>query len=67
MSYRLIEFEMKDFTNHNGVTRPVKQIKNIFERDSRMGLTRYARKVGIKIRGNKLVEISEVPVERDCD
>ena len=63
-TFRLVEFEFVPFEDggfiHEGV-RGVKQIINIFECEgSRERLLRFARKHGVKVRGNKLIEIEEL-------
>jgi hypothetical protein len=67
MVYRLVEFEYIDVPRGAWEIASVKQIKNIFEHETREGLRRFARKNGIKVRGNPCIEITEIHNEYDCD
>lgn len=66
-TYRLIEFEMIDEQRGPWEIASVKRIKQIIECDDKALLRRIARKNGIKIRGNDMIEISTIPYEPDCD
>ena len=62
-TFRLVEWELVPHENGGYVVDGIhgfKKIINIMECEGRDRLLRLARKNGIKIRGNKLVEITEM-------
>jgi hypothetical protein len=62
MTFRLVEFIVAPDENSPVVINDIrgyKVINQIFEHKSREKLLRMARKNGVKIRGNSLVEITE--------